>query len=216
MRCTRITWAIGLCLLAANLTLAGEDAKSAPRVVEIELFLAETTRVAAAEKGPLDLSAPAEKLQASLLELQKQGQLDSVARIHLNVLESQRSSVQISETVPVVAGRTTTGNATSTSVTDRQVGLTVGITASCQADGQISVKLDLSHGRHVAQPPAAREAPKADDLRPPQLMNTALKTTVLIPDGKTIVLSATSAATGGQTSLLVVLATARIQAVAQR
>ena len=84
MICLRFLVTIGLYLLAAGVIRAGEDVKSVPRMVEVELLIAETARAAVSEKGPLNLSAPAEKLRASLLELEEQGKLagrpDSVLR----------------------------------------------------------------------------------------------------------------------------------------
>ena len=206
----RLTAIVGLCLLVAGSTRGGEDVQSAPRMVELELLIAETSQVAASQTGDLDLSTPADKLRTSLLELEKQGKLDSLARVRLASLENLTASIQVGESTAVVTGRMTmrAGGPVSTAVSERQTGLLVSATARCQDDRQIVTELNFEHSRLV--PRQAAEAKDADAVLPPQTGTSTLKTTVLIPEGQTVVVGGMGAQTNNQKTLLVVLATARV------
>jgi type II secretory pathway component GspD/PulD (secretin) len=216
MICSRTTLMLGLCLLATGLARAGEEVKSAPRMVETELLIAETARVAVSEDGELNLSEPADKLRASLLELEKQGKLDAVARVRLASVENLLASIQVGQTTGFVEGLSQMPNSTTVNVTERVTGLVVGVTACCQADRQISVKLDVNHSRFVPRPQADAKTKDAGVVLPPQTATATLTTTVLIPDGQTVVVGGTGAQTSDQTTVLVILATARVQNAAPR
>ena len=216
MMCSRFTLTIGLCLFAVGVIRAGEEVKSAPQMVETELLIAETSRVAVSENGELNLSAPADKLQASVLELQKQGKLDAVARVRLASLENVLALIQVGQTTAFVVGASQTPNSTAVDVTERETGLVVGVTASRQADRQISVTLEVKHSRLVPRPPADAKTKDASFLLPPHTATVSLSTTVLIPDGQMVVVGGTGAQTSDQKTVLVILATARVLNAAPR
>jgi len=216
MMCSRFTLTIGLCLFAVGVIRAGEEVKSAPQMVETELLIAETSRVAVSENGELNLSAPADKLRASVLELQKQGKLDAVARVRLASLENLLAYIQVGQMTAFVEGVSQMPNSTTVGVTERQTGLVVDVTACCQADRQISVKLDVEHSRLVPRPPADAKTKDASFVLPPHTATASLSTTVLIPDGQTVVVGGTGAQTSDQKTVLVILATARVLNAAPR
>jgi len=216
MMCSRFTLTIGLCLFAVGVIRAGEEVKSAPQMVETELLIAETSRVAVSENGELNLSAPADKLRASVLELQKQGKLDAVARVRLASLENVLALIQVGQTTAFVEGASPTPNSTAVNVTERETGLVVGVTASRQADRQISVTLEVQHTRFVPRPPADAKTKDASFVLPPHTATASLSTTVLIPDGQMVVVGGTGAQTSDQKTVLVILATARVLNAAPR
>jgi type II secretory pathway component GspD/PulD (secretin) len=209
--CSRITLTVGLCLLAVGSTRAGEDVKSAPRMIEMELLIAETSRVAASENGELNLSAPADKLRGSLLQLEQQGKLDSLARVRLTSLENSTATIQVGQTTAFVVGLSRMPNSTTASVSERQTGLLVGITACCRDDQQIAAELNFEHSRLVPKQAVAADAKDANVVLPPEIATSTVKTTVLIPDGQTVLVGGTGAETSGQKTLLVILASARVR-----
>ena len=212
MICSRFPLTIGLCLLSFGIARGAEDVKPATRMVEIELLIAETSQVAASENGELSLSATAEKMRARLLELEQQGKLDSLARVRLASLENSAASIQVGQTTAVVTGRAMRGpGLVSESVSHQQTGMMVSVTACCRDDRQIAAELSFEHSRLVPKQPAEADAKDANTVLPPLIATSTLKTTVLIPDGQTVVVGGMGAETGGQKSLLVILATARVR-----
>jgi type II secretory pathway component GspD/PulD (secretin) len=210
---SRFTAPVGLCLLSLGIACAGEDVVPAPRMVEIELSITETDRVAASANGDLDLSASAEKLQATLLDLEKQGKLDYLAHVRLTSLENLPASVQVGQTTAVITGRTAMhpGGMVSTSVSERQTGLLVTTTARCQDDRRILVELTFEQSRLIPPPAADETAKEHGAVLPPPLGTSTLKTTLRIADGQTVVVGGLGAEIGGQKTLLVILATARVR-----
>jgi type II secretory pathway component GspD/PulD (secretin) len=162
----------------------------------------------------LDLSAPAEKLRATLLDLEKQGKLDYLAHVRLTSLENLPASVQVGQTTAVITGRTAMrpGGMASNEVSQRQTGLLVTTTARCQDDRRILVELTFEQSRLIP-PPAADEPAKegGEVLLPPRLGTSTLKTTLRIADGQTVIVGGLGAETSGQKTLFVILATARVR-----
>lgn len=212
----RTTLAIGLFWLFAGFSPAGEDVKIPARMIEVELLIAETSRVGTAAGGELSLSLPAEKLRASLLEWEQQGQLDAVARVRLTTIENSSASVAIGQMTAVVAGRATGrgGGVSMTTMSDRNTGMMVGVAARALSDRRILAELDVAQSRLVPRP--AAEGKEGELTLPPQTVSAKLSTTVSIPEGQTVVATGAGLETSGRKSLLVVLVSARILAAAPR
>jgi type II secretory pathway component GspD/PulD (secretin) len=130
-----------------------------PQTIAVEVLVAQVSpkkgkegKPEAEEKG-LDLkefSGPAADVRARLRALQGKGQIDTLRRFQLTVVEGLSSSVLAGKNQPsVVAVNRLARGPVARSITYRQVGTQVRVTARVGAEKQIQIDLDVNDARMV-------------------------------------------------------------------
>jgi type II secretory pathway component GspD/PulD (secretin) len=146
------------------------------RLISVEVVIADVT----GEAG--------EMTAERLAELEKAGQVKSLSRLRVSTLENAPSMVQFGERVSVVTGHTSFGGRGSQNVTAQEnLGTMVSVTARVDQDDSILMEFQAEQTR-LAPTAARAEGENAD--RPAELPRTttiATKSTLRIPQGKSVV-----------------------------
>jgi type II secretory pathway component GspD/PulD (secretin) len=154
----------------------------------------------------------AEPTAAKVRELAQSGKADSSSLLKLSLLENLPATVQFSETVPVISGRTDFGGRGATNnVTMQNVGTMVQATARIEKSDQVLVELKAERSRIVPI------SPEADASMPgsTKTVQATVSTTIRQTSGEpTIVGSQTTGGGESQVHTFFIL-TARIPPTAQ-
>lgn len=201
---------ISLFLVAAailNVALIGEcQERPAGRLVTVEVLFAD---VSAAAAGEGELSA------TKILELAKQGKLESATTIKLALLENQQGSIQFGENVPVVTGRQTVpegfpgGRGGGSTYSMQNLGTTVEATSRIEQDGTIVIQLSAERSRQPKPRPAVDGEP-SPAIESRRMTQTTARTTVRLESGKPEIVGGQATTSGDSAvhSYIVLTATA--------
>jgi type II secretory pathway component GspD/PulD (secretin) len=204
----RLCWL--MCIVAASFAAGSSAATSAwgeePTAggsMSLELAIVDVKRAAL---------GTAEPTAAKVLELAQSGKADSSSLLKLSLLENLPATVQFSETVPVVSGRTDFGGRGATNnVTMQNVGTMVQATARIEKSDQVVVELKAERSRIV---PISPEADPSMPGSTKTMQATVATTTRQISGVLTIVGSQTTGGGDSQVHTFFIL-TARVPPTAQ-
>lgn len=195
-----------LCIAAATFVAGspawGDEPKSGGSV-SLELAIVD---IKGADLGD------AEPTAAKVLELARGGKAESSSLLQLALLENLPATLQFSETVPVISGRTDFGGRGATNnVTMQNVGTMVEATARIEKSDQVLVELKAERSRIVPV------SPDADTTMPgsTKTVQASVATTTRHTSGQPTIVG--SRTTGGGESLVhtFFILTARIPPTAQ-
>jgi type II secretory pathway component GspD/PulD (secretin) len=190
-------------VVAVYLLAAGGRAQEAPaagQLVSIEVLLADSAGPTA---GGSDITA------AKIVELDKQGKLDSASRIKLSLIENVPGSVQFGETSPLVSARQEFpggGRGGMASYSMQNTGTTVQATARVEQDGQILVELTVERSRLVPAKPAADDAAP----EPRRVSQNTTRTTVRVASGQSVLVGSQQLSAGKDGAQTYVVLTASV------
>ena len=176
--------ALSIFVLAAG---AQAEEPKAGQLLDLELLFADV--------GPAGGSG--EMTAAKILELEKQGKLDSLTRVKLSVVENVPGMVQYGDTVSLVTGRTDgfPGRGGQAAFSRQNVGTMVSATARVEADGSIIIELNAERSGLVKPKPAAEGDAQAEPQKISQLTS---RTTVRVASGKPVIVGGQQSATGNE------------------
>ena len=171
------------CIAAALVNVANVGrCKELPagRPVTVEVLFADV---------PATVASEAELTAARIVELARQGKLESNTTIKLSLIENQQGSIQFGETVPLVTGRQTVpegfpgGRGGGSTYSMQNLGTTVEATSRIEQDGTIAIQLSAERSRlPKSRPPAEGDAPPVIESR--RIAQTTARTTVRVTSGK--------------------------------
>jgi type II secretory pathway component GspD/PulD (secretin) len=176
--------ALSIFVLAAG-ALAEEP--KAGQLLDLELLFADV--------GPA--AGSGEMTAAKIMELEKQGKLDSLTRVKLSVVENVPGMVQYGDTVSIVTGRVEgfPGRGQQSAFSRQNVGTMVSATARVEADGSIIIELNAERSGLVKPKPAAEGDAQAE---PPKISQLTSRTTVRVASGKPVIVGGQQSATGNE------------------
>lgn len=166
-----------------------------PAVVTIEVSILEL----AEKPEPSSVDAEtAEKWIARLKELEAAGKLGGITRLKLSTVENCPASAQSGERAPVVSGRQFVGRGGPAGqdqgqpiYTVQNYGTMVSATPRVEEGGSILLELSIEKSGPAREASAKADQPvPAADLARMRVLNINLKSTVRIPNGKTIIVGA--------------------------
>lgn len=165
---------------AVNLTAIGRcEDRPAGRPVMVEVLFADVPRAVAGE---------GELTAGKIVDLARQGKLESTMTIELSLIENQPGSIQFGETLPVVTGRQSVpegfpgGRGGGATYSMQNLGTMVEATSRIEQDGTIAVQLSAERSRMPRPRPAAdADAPPAIESR--RISQTTVRTTVRVTSG---------------------------------
>ena len=197
-----------ICVAASLMSLVTvgqcED-RPAGRPVAVEVLFADV---------PAAVASESELTAAKIVELARQGKLESAATVKLSLIENQQGSIQFGETLPVVTGRQTVpegfpgGRGGGATYSMQNLGTMVEATIRIEQDGTIAIQLNAERSRlPKARPPAEGDAPPAIESR--RMVQTTARTTVRVTSGKPEIVGgqATTSADNSIHSYIVLTAT---------
>jgi type II secretory pathway component GspD/PulD (secretin) len=171
------------CVAAAlvNLAIVGRcQDRPAGRPVTVEVLFADV---------PAAVASEGEMTAAKIVELARQGKLESAATIKLSQIENQQGSIQFGETIPLVTGRQTVpegfpgGRGGGSTYSLQNLGTTVEATSRIEQDGTIAIQLSAERSR-LPKPRAAAEGDAPPAIESRRITQTTARTTVRVTSGK--------------------------------
>ena len=204
---------------SGRLVTAGAfQAQEPPRtgqLISLDLLFADV----AGETGEGEITA------AKILELEKQGKLQSAAHVKLATVENQESQAQFGENVPVMTGRmfgggrggrggevpagAFPGGEAGATYSMQQFGTTVHATTRIDQDGTILIHLQAERSRLIANRPAGEEA-GAPSIAATKTGSTNARTTVRVASGKPVIVCGQQTGTGKEAIHSYVVLTASV------
>jgi type II secretory pathway component GspD/PulD (secretin) len=190
----------GLALTLLAIAIAGRGAEGVPaqagKCVSIEVVLADAV-------GPVlpaasNAAAPAEITAERIQELEREGKLDSLARVRFATLEHCPGMVQFGERVPVVTQQFSGprspdggGGGGTTSYSMENVGTKVQVMPRVEQDGAIVLELQVERSRLVGRPGGAETQNRdASAFVPHKIVTVMAESTIRIVAGKTVAIEA--------------------------
>jgi type II secretory pathway component GspD/PulD (secretin) len=173
------------------------------RLVSIDIVFADISGTSSAVEMTAD----------RILELEKQGKLDAVARLRLATIELQKGVAHFGERLPVVASRAFRGGAAEgfggQAISMDNYGTQVGATPRIEQDGTIVIDLQAERTRLIAARPSGEEggAPSIAATRTAQVTS---RTTVRVASGKPVIVSGQQAISGNNAVHTYIVLTASV------
>ncbi len=168
----------------------------------------------------VDLSASADELAKQIRRLQQRGRLELLNHARLTTLDNQPAFLHVGERKPRVTGSATSsasrypGGRTpsrSVSVSYENVGLIVSVTPRVNAEGLVTMEIDVEKSwLDESESPPAEDSDADPVMRAPRVKTTKAQSTVSIPDGETVALGGLITRSGTQAEELVILVGAKI------
>ena len=194
-----------LFVLVLTVAAPGQEPK-AGQPVSLEVVFADV--------GPA--AGEGEITAASILELEKQGKLDSATRIRLSLIENVSGSVQFGEMVPIITAAAQQegfpgGRGGGAAFSRQNLGTMVQATARVEADGTVVVELTAEHSRLVT--PKQADDPAVSE--PQKIVQTTLRTTVRVASGKPVIVGGQQSIAGKESASTYVVLTATAPDVAK-
>jgi type II secretory pathway component GspD/PulD (secretin) len=187
------TRAIAMALLClCGVTLGDDELAERSRMVSLEFLIAEVETDKSFALGRSEVVAnPAELLA----RLEREDRLLAVTRMHLTTLERYEVRMQLSESLPIEAGRTPAGaavrgerfspKAAKASYPVREFGTTVTATPWVEKDGSVRIQFTAERSSLV---PAMAESAGAEEDVLPRTVNLSSKGLFRVPLGKSVLL----------------------------
>jgi hypothetical protein len=174
-----------------------------PAMVSIDVLIAEVVIDDDSQKAAGELSSfksTGKSLDAIVAELKKLGKLRMLARPSVSTLNNQPAFVQIGQRKPRVTGTSSSPRGQVNSVSMENVGLTLGVTPRINADGIVTMEIDVEQSRLG---PAEEGTPIAtsaegETIRTPSVQTTQVQTTVSATSGQTVMLGGLVTRSEGQ------------------
>ena len=188
-----------------------------PPMVQVRTLIAEIA-VDDAEEGEAELlrelsgSVSDRKIDELAAALKKRAGLRILRRTQVTALDNQPAYIQLGQRVPRVTGAQISSGGRTRSVSMEDVGLTLGVTARVNADGLVTMEIDLKksdlgpveEGVPVAIPK------EGDPIRTPTTETLTVQTTISAASGQTVVLGGIATKSGSRRSELIMLVSPRI------
>lgn len=183
-------------------------AQAQPEIVEsykVELLLAEWNE----KSSGLRLSQVLHNKDGmqQVLHLEKEGKLQQAKRIAMTVVDGQPATLQVGGRIPRVVGSVSGfgGRATQNTVSFENMGTLVRITASARNEGiRAEVVFERTAPSRDTSGPVIGEQAEGEKIRAETIETTSISTTVLLNNGETVVVSATSEGEKCQVLLLTI------------
>jgi type II secretory pathway component GspD/PulD (secretin) len=166
------------------------------------------------QKPAIDLSN-ADKIAEQVRALEEKGAANVISRVQLSSLEQMPCSVQIGESKPTVTGRTGmqfprpdgARGPNQISYQYHNVGMMVKVVSRVESDDAVLAEIELSSSRLA---PTAK--PADEGAIPPERTTTmSTQSTVRIPKGQAVVVSASQSAGDDESRETLVLITAKVE-----
>jgi hypothetical protein len=185
-----------------------EELDRKPRMVEVEVVLAEISPKKADGKDPTEFDLTGPEVLTKLEALGKAGLVGSIQRITLTASEGQPIASTIGGNKPVTSAVVRGaggfgGGPAQRSITYQSVGTTVRMTARIGTGNAISLDLDIKDSQVKAADPA-------DEAGAPVFDNTTLTTKLNVPVGRAVLAQGARAEVKSGRSATVVIVRARI------
>jgi type II secretory pathway component GspD/PulD (secretin) len=161
----------------------------------------------------------ASQTAAALLELEKQGKLDSVTRVRLSSVGGRKALVQLGERVPVetarnrggFGGRGGEGGFTS-SYTFEQIGTLISATPRVEEGGGLVVDVQVERSRLADVPKTSSEAQQEDPIARRKIVSLVCQSTVRLKPGEPTLVDSYQTAADKQATGEFVIVTAKVDA----
>jgi type II secretory pathway component GspD/PulD (secretin) len=185
----------------------------AGKLVSFDITILEASS-AGKQKPAIDLSN-ADKIAEQLRALEEKGAASVISRVRLSSLEQMPCSVQIGESKPTVTGRTGmqfprpdgARGPNQVSYQYHNVGMMVKVTSRVESDEAVLAEIELSSSRL-----APANKPADESAIPPERTTTmSTQSTVRIPKGQVVVVSASQSAGEDDSRETLVLISAKIE-----
>ncbi len=165
-------------------------------------------------KSTLDPSN-ADKIAEQIRALEEKGEASVISRVQLSSLEQMPCSVQIGESKPTVTGRAgpqfqgrdAARGPIQVSYQYTNVGMMIKLTSRVESDDAVLAEMELSSSRLVPSPKAGEDAP----IPPERTTTMSTHSTVRIPKGRAVVVSASQSADTDESREMLVLITAKVE-----
>lgn len=163
-----------------------------PAMVSIQVLIAEVTLDDGLVEsgGALFGRMSGEDVESLIAELKKHGQFKMLARPAVTTLDNQSAFVQVGQREPRITATAMTPRGKANSVTLEDTGLTLGVTPRINADGLVTMEIDVdeSHLGPAEEGTVISSLPGGEEVRAPQVQSSKLQTTVSAASGQTVVL----------------------------
>ena len=177
------------------------------RQVEVRLLVAE---LAGSSDATPEFDADFEVAVAQVRKLQTEGDATVLKRIQLASLENKAATVQVGETQALAVGENfgPGGRQPQRSYQMQEMGTLVEVTPRVAMDGK--VLLDLSFELTRLAPTRRPEPNEADPFVPPGRVTAVLKSSLAVPNGRTVTVTDFASAATPEDARLIMLISARV------
>jgi type II secretory pathway component GspD/PulD (secretin) len=208
-----------------NIPARGGSSQSAPvkpadtqsaRQVHVEILFVEITRAEASKAKTPELAGKTADVEKTLAELKLHGQLKSLQRIKLSVLDGRKATTQLGETAPYVSGTSVRrggfggGAAPIARYQMRSFGTLVALTPTVEPAGGIVLDVQFEH----SGPQGDDDSPKepGETTSPSGSRTLTFRNTLRVAAGEFATVASSTFQSKKGTTQVLALATARADA----